>query len=103
MSKYYVISKIKDIKNKDITIEIKPYRKIINNYIYASKLFNDKYKNKYKIRIFIDFNFLNIYLDNLQNEKGTKVQILNSEINDLSPEEILKAYEELINKVLENE
>lgn len=99
MKKYYDDSKIKDIKNKDITIEIKPYRKIINNYIYASKLFNDKYKNKYKIRIFIDFNFLNIFLDNLQNEISFKVQILNSEINDLSPEEILKAYEVLIKKV----
>ena len=101
MKKYYDDSKIKDIKNKDITIKIKPYRKIINKYIYASKLFNDKYKNKYQIRVFLDFNFLNIYLDNLQNEKGTKVQILNSEINDLSPEEILKAYEALIQKVYE--
>lgn len=99
MKKYYDDSKIKDIKNKNITIKIKPYRKIINNYIYASKLFNDKYKNKYKIRIFIDFNFLNIFLDNLQNEISFKVQILNSEINDLSPEEILKAYEVLIKKV----
>ena len=101
MNKYYDVSKIKDIKDKEITIETKPYRRIINNYIYASKLFNDKYKNKYKIRIFIDFNFLNIFLDNLQNEIGFKVQILNSEINDLSPEEILKAYEELIKKVFE--
>ena len=99
MKKYYDDSKIKDIENKDITIKIKPYRKIINNYIYASKLFNDKYKNHYKIRIFIDFNFLNIFLDNLQNEISFKVQILNSEINDLSPEEILKAYEVLIKKV----
>ena len=99
MKKYYDNSKIKDIKNKNITIEIKPYRKIINNYIYASKLFNDKYKNNYKIRIFIDSNFLNIFLDNLQNEISFKVQILNSEINDLSPEVILKAYENLIKKV----
>ena len=30
MKKYYDDSKIKHIKNKDITIEIKPYRKIIN-------------------------------------------------------------------------
>lgn len=96
MNEYYNPLKLKDIKDKEITIEIKPYRKIINNYIYASKLFNDKYKNKYKIRIFIDFNFLNIFMDNLQDNKGTKVQILNSEINNLSPEEILKAYEELI-------
>jgi hypothetical protein len=103
MGKYYDISKIKGIKNKDITIKIKPYRKIINNYIYASKLFNDKYKNKYKIRIFLDFNFLNIFLDNLQNEISFKVQILNNEINDLSPEEILKAYEVLIKKVSDKE
>ena len=99
MNKYYDDSKIKDIKDKQITIEIKPYRKIINNYIYASKLFNDKYKNKYKIRIFIDFNFMNIYLDNLQNNKGTKVQILNSEINDLPVNDILKDYEYLLKEV----
>lgn len=99
MSKYYNDSQIQDLMNKEITIKIQPYRKIINNYIYASKLFNDKYKNNYKIRIFIDFNFLNIFLDNLQNEISFKVQILNSEINDLSPEEILKAYEVLIKKV----
>ena len=86
--------------------KIKPYRKILNNYIYASKLFNAKYKNHYKIRVFIDFNFLNIYLDNLQSNKGTKVQILYSEINDLSPEEILKAYRtkcKEILKLIENE
>lgn len=95
--------KINNIKNNDIIIKIEPYRKIINNYVYASKLFNDKYRNNYKIRIFIDFNFFNIFLDNLQNEKGTKIQILNSAINDLSPEEILKSYEELIKKVSNNE
>lgn len=99
MKKYYDDSKIKDIKNKDITIKIKPCRKIINNYIYAGKLFNDKYKNHYKIRMFLDFDFLIINLVNLQNEISFKVQILNNEINDLSPEEILKAYEELIKKV----
>lgn len=101
MSKYYNVSKIHDIMNKDITIKIKPYRKIIDNYIYASKLFNDKYKDIYRIDIFIDFNFLNIILHDLQNKKYTKVQILNSEINDLTPEENLKAYEELIKKVYE--
>ena len=101
MSKYYNDSQIQDLMDKEINIKIKPYRKILNNYIYASKLFNDKYINHYKIRVFIDFKFLNIYLDNLQNNKGTKVQILNSEINDLSPEDILKAYEELIKKVFD--
>ncbi len=77
------------------------YERIINNYIYACKLFNDKYKNKYKIRIFLDFEFLNIYLDDLQNKKYSKVQVLNIEINDLSSDVILKAYEELIKKVYE--
>ena len=38
------------------------HSKIINNYIYASKLFNDKYKNHYKIRIFLDFNFFEYLL-----------------------------------------
>lgn len=70
MSKYYNDSQIQDLMDKEINIKIKPYRKILNNYIYASKLFNDKYKNQYKIRVFIDFKFLNIYLDNLQNNKG---------------------------------
>lgn len=49
MSKYYNDSQIQNLMNKEINIKIKLYRKIINNYIYASKLFNDKYKNKYKI------------------------------------------------------
>lgn len=101
MSKYYDDSQIQNLMNEDITIKIKPYRSIINDYVYASKLFNDKYKNKYKIRVYMDLKFLNIILSNLQTEKYTKVQILNSEINELSPEEILKAYEELIKKVYE--
>lgn len=101
MSKYYNDSQIQNLMNEEINIKINPYRRIINNYIYASKLFNDKYKNKYKIRVFIDFKFLNICLDNLQNKMGIKVQILNNEIDDLSPEEILKAYKELIKKVYE--
>ena len=99
MSKYYHDSQIQDLMNKEINIVIKPYRKIVNNYIYASKLFNAKYKNNYKIRVFIDFKFLNIYLDNLQHIKGTKVKILNSEIKDLCSEVILKSYEELIKKL----
>lgn len=99
MSKYYDDSQIQNLMNEDITIKIKPYRSIINDYAYASKLFNDKYKNKYNIRVYIDLKFLNIILSNLQTEKYTKVQILNNEINELSPEEILKAYEELIKKV----
>ena len=98
MNKYYDDSKIKDIKDKSL-LKLNLIGKIINNYIYASKLFNDKYKNKYKIRIFIDFNFMNIYLDNLQNNKGTKVQILNSEINDLPVNDILKDYEYLLKEV----
>lgn len=92
MSKYYNDSQIQNLTNKEISINI-------SNYIYASKLFNDKYKNNYKIRVFIDFDFLNILLTNLHKEISFKVQILNSEINDLSPEIILKAYEELIKKV----
>lgn len=101
MKKYYNDSQIQDLMNKEITIKIKPYRSIINDYVYASKLFNDKYKNKYKIRVYMDLKFLNIILSNLQTEKYTKVEILNSEINELSPEEILKAYEKLIEKVYE--
>lgn len=87
------------LENEVITNEAELYRIKINNYIYASKLFNDKYSNKYQIRILNDLNFLNIYLDNLQNKKVTKVQIFNIFISNLSPEKILEAYEELINEV----
>ena len=30
---------------------------IVNKYVYASELFNDKYKDVYRIDIFLDFNF----------------------------------------------
>lgn len=103
MSKYYHDSQIQDLMNKEINIVIKPYRKIVNKYIYASKLFNAKYKNHYGIRVFIDFKFLNIYLINLQNNNEFKVQILNSEIKDLCPEVILKGYEELLKEVIKSE
>ena len=78
MSKYYHDSQIQDLMNKEINIVIKPYRKILNKYKYASKLFNAKYKNHYGIGVFIDFKFLNIYLVNLQNNneiKGTLAKV----------------------------
>ena len=74
---------------------------IFNDYVYASKLFNDKYKNEYRIDLFLDFNFLTIILRNLKKEISYKVQILNSEINKLDIDNILNAYEELIRKVVE--
>ena len=43
---------------------------IVNKYVYASELFNDKYKDVYRIDIFLDFNFLNIYLRNLKENYG---------------------------------
>ena len=67
--------------------------------MYASKLFNDKYKDVYRVDIFLDFDFLNIYLRNLKEEKYYKVQILNSNINYLSSDVILNCYEELIRKL----
>ena len=73
---------------------------IVNKYIYASELFNDKYKDLYRIDIFLDFNFLNIFLRNLKEEKYYKVQILNNNINYLSSDVILNCYEELIRKVV---
>ena len=99
MSKYYNHSEIQELMNKEISIQFNQFRKTIINYIQASNLFNDKYKNKYKIRLFREPDFLNIFLDNLQNEKSFKVQILNKEINYLSVEDVLKAYEELIKKL----
>ena len=73
---------------------------IVNKYVYASELFNDKYKDVYRIDIFLDFNFLNIYLRNLKEEKFYKVQILNNQINYLSSDVILKCYEDLIKKIM---
>ena len=73
---------------------------IINKYIYASELFNIKYKNKYKVDVFVDFSFLNIYLRNLKEGKYYKVQILNNNINYLSSDVILNCYEELITKIM---
>ena len=73
---------------------------IVNKYVYASELFNDKYKDVYRIDIFLDFNFLNIYLRNLKEEKFYKVQILNNQINYLTSDVILKCYEDLIKKIM---
>lgn len=73
---------------------------ILNKYVYASKLFNDKYKDLYRVDISLDFDFLNIYLRNLKEEKYYKVQILNNNINYLSSDVILNCYEELIRKVV---
>lgn len=73
---------------------------IFNKYVYASKLFNDKYKDLYRVDIFLDFDFLNIILRNLKEEKYYKVQILNNNINYLSSDVILNCYEELIRKVV---
>ena len=73
---------------------------IVNKYVYASELFNDKYKDVYRIDIFLDFNFLNIYLRNLKEEKFYKVQILNNQINYLSSDVILKCNEDLIKKIM---
>lgn len=95
------------LTNKDIHILYgtrkcgKTYEEIINNYIYASKLFNDKYKDNYRIDVFLDFEVLNIYLRDLKNNKYTNVKILNDKINNLFSEEILIAYEELIKEVYE--
>lgn len=72
--------------------------KIFNNYVYASKLFNDQYEGKYRIDLFLDFSKLNIYLRNIKEETCFKLEILNNCISDLEISEIFNAYIELLNK-----
>ena len=72
--------------------------RIFNNYVYASKLFNDQYNEEYRIDLFLDFEKLSIYLRNIKEETSFKLEILNNCINDLSVNEIFESYVELLNK-----
>lgn len=47
MSKYYNDSQIQDLNNKEINIRIKPYRKIINNYILVGQYTKVKRRNSF--------------------------------------------------------
>lgn len=76
----------------------KTYR-LIRKYEKAKDIFNKKYKDKYKICLFQDLYFLNIYLHYLNLNQFAHCQILNECVQNLSVEEIVKAYEELIVKV----
>lgn len=78
----------------------KTFESMFSEYVYASKIFNDKYKGKYKVELFLDLSFLNIIIIDLENEKSYKCQILNNCINYLSSEELVKCYEELIEKLI---
>lgn len=66
----------------------------IENYYIAQDLFNKKYKNKYKVRIFYDTYFLDIYIDNLLENTYILLKIYCDSIEDLNVEEILEGYEE---------
>ena len=72
---------------------------LIEKYLKASELFNQDNKNKYKIDIFLDINFLNIYVRDLKNNKFYHCQILNNLIKDMTINEILQSYNELVEKV----
>lgn len=75
----------------------KTYR-LLRKYEKAKDIFNKKYKDKYKITLFQDLYSLNIYIHYLNLNKFAKLQILNEFVNNLSIKEIVKAYEELIEK-----
>ena len=82
--------------NSKITIGLS--ERIFNNYVYASKLFNEQYENEFRIDLFLDFSKLNIYLRNIKEQTSFKLEILNNCINDLSVNEIFESYIELLNK-----
>lgn len=69
---------------------------LLDRYIRSSEIFNNKYKNKYRIDVFLDLCFLNIYVRNLKTNKTCVYNVLNHLIKDLSIKELVKAYEELI-------
>lgn len=72
--------------------------KIFNNYVYASKLFNEQYVDEFRIDLFLNFQTLDIYLRNIKEHTSFKLEILNNCINDLSVNEIFESYKELLNK-----
>lgn len=75
----------------------KTYR-LIEKYEKAKNIFNKKYKDEYKISLFLDLYCLNIYIHYLKLNKFAKLQISNEFVNNLSVKEIVKAYEELIKR-----
>ncbi len=76
----------------------KTYR-LMRKYEKAKDIFNKKYKDKYKISLFQDLYFLNIYIHYLNLNQLAHCHILNEYVRNLSVKEIVKAYEELIVKV----
>lgn len=67
----------------------------LKNYYKARDIFNNKYKNKYQVRIFLDLTFLNFYIDNLKENTHIHLQVLNNHIAKLDVDTIIKAFEEL--------
>ena len=67
----------------------------LKNYYKARDIFNNKYKNKYQVRIFLDLAFLNFYIDNLKENTYIHLQVLNNHIAKLDIDTIIKAFEEL--------
>lgn len=72
-------------------------RKFMYNYIQASELFNKKHY-KYKIDLFLDFYFLNIFIRNINESKSYKFQIMIDKMNFLSIDEIYNLYNNLVKK-----
>ena len=79
----------------------KTYR-LLKKYEKAKDIFNKKYKDKYKISLFLDLYCLNIYIHYLNLNRFAHCSILNEFVNNLSVKEIAKAYEELIEKEGDN-
>lgn len=71
---------------------------LISKYIMASELFNEQPIN-YQIRVFIDFDFLNIIIDDIKNKVSYPFKILLSCVKDLSVDDILKCYNELVENI----
>lgn len=69
---------------------------IMKRYEEAKKIFNIRNDGKYKIELFLDLCFLNIYLYDLTNNKHYHTQVLNNHIYDGSVEELVDAFEEII-------
>lgn len=63
----------------------------INNYRIAAEIFNNE-NNDYKIEVFMDFDFLNIYVHDLINKRFNKLEILNNCIKFLPVKDLLKQY-----------
>ena len=74
--------------------------RIMKNYEDARREFNNKHVGTYQIRLLLDLDFLNFYIDDLKFEKHHHCQVLNNCIPDLSVNDIVEAFEELVKEMI---